>query len=84
MRKNHEISCFESAGCSLLRAEGFSCSLDVLGISKLQFLIKKLSKIFYSCTSTFFQFWVRKPWIRIRIGIQPKMLDRIWTQLIWI
>jgi hypothetical protein len=31
-------------GCSLLRAEGFSCSLDVLygglGISKLQFLIK--------------------------------------------
>jgi hypothetical protein len=30
---------------SLLRAEGFSCSLDVLygglGISKLQFLIKK-------------------------------------------
>jgi hypothetical protein len=34
-----------SAGCSLLRAEGSSCSLDVLygdlGISKLQFLIKK-------------------------------------------
>ncbi len=31
-----------SAGCSLLRAEGFSCSLDVLyeglGISRLQFL----------------------------------------------
>jgi hypothetical protein len=32
---------FSSAGCSFLRAEGFSCSLDVLygglGISKLQF-----------------------------------------------
>ena len=37
---------FLSTGCSLLRAEGFSCSLGVLygglGISKLQFLIKKL------------------------------------------
>ncbi len=36
---------FLSARCSLLRAEGFSCSLDVLygglGISKLQILIKK-------------------------------------------
>jgi hypothetical protein len=37
---------FLSAGCSLLRAEGFSCSLGVLyedlGISKLHFLIKKI------------------------------------------
>jgi hypothetical protein len=42
-RKNLEISC---SRCSLLRAEGFFCSvLDP------------------------------KPWIRIRIGIQPKMLD---------
>ncbi len=36
---------FLSTGCSLLRAEGFSCSLGVLygglGISKLQFFIKK-------------------------------------------
>ncbi len=36
---------FLSNGCSLLRAEGFSCSFGVLygglGISKLQFLIKK-------------------------------------------
>jgi hypothetical protein len=35
-----------STGCSLLSAEGFSCSLGVLygglGISKLQFLIKKI------------------------------------------
>ncbi len=37
---------FLSTGCSLLRAEGFSCSLGVLyrglGISKLQFWIKKI------------------------------------------
>jgi hypothetical protein len=37
---------FLRTGCSLLRAEGFSCSLGVLygglGISKLQFLIKKI------------------------------------------
>ncbi len=44
-RKKDRIFIFWSAGCSLLRAEGFSCSLGVLygglGISKLQFLIKK-------------------------------------------
>ncbi len=37
---------FLSTGCSLLRAEGFSCSLGILygglGISKLQFFIKKI------------------------------------------
>ncbi len=37
---------FWSAGCSLLRPEGFFCNLDVLygglGISKLQFFIKKI------------------------------------------
>jgi hypothetical protein len=37
---------FLSTGCSLLSAEGFSCGLGVLygglGISKLQFLIKKI------------------------------------------
>ncbi len=37
---------FLSTGCSLLRAERLSCSLGVLygglGISKLQFLIKKI------------------------------------------
>jgi hypothetical protein len=36
--------------CSLLRTEGFFCSMDVLyrglGISKLQFLIKKILNIF--------------------------------------
>jgi hypothetical protein len=48
---------FLSTGCSILRGEGFSCSLGVLygglGISKLQFLIKKIeiklpAKIFFS------------------------------------
>ncbi len=43
---------FLSAGCSLWRAEGFSCSLDVLygglGISKLQFFIKRYP-IFSNC-----------------------------------
>ncbi len=41
---------FGSAGYSLLRAEGFSCSLGVLygglGISKLQLLIKKIKITF--------------------------------------
>ncbi len=45
-RKKDRIFIFWSVGCSLLRAEGFSCSLGVLygglGISKLQFLIKKI------------------------------------------
>jgi hypothetical protein len=59
---------FFSTGCSLLRTEGFSCSLGVLygglGISKLQFLIKKIEiKI---PAIIFFQFKVLKPWIRIR------------------
>jgi hypothetical protein len=44
--KKFGIFMFFSTGCSLLRAEGFSCSLVVLygglGISKLQFLIKKI------------------------------------------
>jgi hypothetical protein len=45
-RKKFRIFMFLSTGGSLLRAEGFSCSLGVLyeglGISKLQFLIKKI------------------------------------------
>jgi hypothetical protein len=66
---------FWSAGCSLLRAKGSSFSLDVLygglGISKLKFLIKKISHFF--SVVIFFNFWSSKPWIWI--GIQPKMLD---------
>jgi hypothetical protein len=65
-----------------LRPEGFFCNLDVLygglGIGKLQFLIKGKIKFFFSAV-IFFQFLVIKAldpdWIRIRIGIQPKMLD---------
>ncbi len=48
-RKKLRNFMFWSAGCSLLRAEGFSYSLDVLywglGISKLQFSIKKILNI---------------------------------------
>ena len=48
---------FLSAGCSLLRAEGFSCSLGVLygrlGIHQLQFLNKKYN--FLPALSFFFQ-----------------------------
>jgi hypothetical protein len=45
-RKKSRIFMFLSTGCSFLRAEGFFCSLGVLygglGISILQFLIKKI------------------------------------------
>ncbi len=45
-RKKSKIFLFLNTGCSLLRAEGFSCSLEIfyggLGISELQFLIKKI------------------------------------------
>jgi hypothetical protein len=44
-------------------------------MAKLQFLIKKISNFFSGVN--FFQYLVIKSWkrIRIRIGIQPKMLD---------
>jgi hypothetical protein len=52
-----------SARCFLLRAEGFSCHLDVLyegvAISKLQFLIKKGYNKFSAVL--FFKFWSSKP-----------------------
>ncbi len=43
-RKKDRIFIFLSAGCSLLRAEGFFCSLlyGGLGIGNLQFLNKKI------------------------------------------
>ena len=63
-RKKSRIFMFLSTGCSLSRAEGFTCSLGVLGISKLQFLIKKIEIKFPAIN--FFQFEVIKPWIRIR------------------
>jgi hypothetical protein len=58
IRKKDRIVIFLSAGYSLLRAEGFSCSLGVLygglEISKLQFLIKKIKIKFI--VVNFFQF----------------------------
>ncbi len=69
---------FWSVGWPLVRPEGFFCNLDILygglGIGKLQFFIKKKNLIFFSA-EIFFQFWSLKPWIRIRIGVQRKMLD---------
>jgi hypothetical protein len=57
-RKKSRIFMFLSTGCSLLRAEGFSCSLSVLygglGISKLQVLIKNIEIKFLAIN--FFQF----------------------------
>jgi hypothetical protein len=78
-RKKSRIFMILSTGCSRLRAEGFSCSLGFLygglGISKLQFLIKKIEIKFPAIH--IFQFYVIKPWIRIR-NLNPqleKMLD---------
>ncbi len=62
-RKKYRIFMFWSARCSLLRAEGFSCSLGVLygglGISKLQFLIKKINNLISSCK--FFSILAHEP-----------------------
>jgi hypothetical protein len=57
-RKKSRIFMFLCTGCSLVKAEGFSCSLGVLygglRISKLQFLIKKIEIKFPAIN--FFQF----------------------------
>jgi len=59
---------FLSTGCSFLRAEGFSCSLGGLfgglGISKLQFLIKKIK--ISSCKLIRIRIWIRIKSMRIR------------------
>ncbi len=87
-RKKCRIFMFLSTGCSLLRAEGFSCSLGVLyeglGISKLQFFIKKIEVKFPA--NIFFKFQVIKPWIQIRdpypeSGIRIRNQKKCW---IWI
>ncbi len=67
---------FLSDECSLLRAEGFSCGLNalcrVLGIAFFY-----LKNIKFLAAVNIFQFLVIKTldpdWIRIRIGIQPKI-----------
>jgi hypothetical protein len=57
-----------------LRAEGFSCSLDVLYGAIYD---QKILNLFPAVN--FFQFFTIKTldpdWIQIRMGIQPKMLD---------
>ncbi len=64
-RKKSRIFMFLSAGCSLLRAEGFSCSLGVLygglGINKLQFLIKEIEIKFPATVQIFFNFKSSNP-----------------------
>jgi hypothetical protein len=56
-----------SESCFLLRAEGFSCSLDShcggLGISKLQFLINKIFLFMNPASGSVFSL---KCWFRIR------------------
>jgi hypothetical protein len=71
--KKYRIFMILSAGCSLLRAEGFSCSLGVLygvlGISKLQFLIKKIKIKFPAVNFYFFYFRSSNPgWDGSRSG----------------
>jgi hypothetical protein len=73
--KEKKISCLN---CSLLRAEGFSCSLCVLykglGISKLLFLIKKNIRII-SAVKVFKFLVIKKPGsgyaIRNKLGPDP-------------
>ncbi len=60
---------FWSSGCSLLRAEGFSCSLDVLlgglGISNCNFNLKRFKKNFQLYSIFVFNFWSSKPGSRL-------------------
>jgi|LakMenEpi03Aug12_release.lakeMendotaPanAssembly.Ray.scaffolds.fasta_scaffold1027594_1 hypothetical protein len=71
--KNIKVTNFHvwSAGCSLLKAEGFSCSLNVLygglGISKLQFVCLFVVNLF--------KFLVVKTLDQDADRFQPKMLD---------
>ncbi len=72
---------FWIAACSLLKAEGFSCSVDVLygdpAMSLLKFLIKNIVNNFLA--GSFCHFWSSKAWIQIRIGIQIQCW--IWMQI---
>jgi hypothetical protein len=63
---------FSSAGCSLLRAEGFFCSLDILYTGFRDKYIKSFDqkKIYKFSAVFFFYFLSSKPWIRIRIRIR--------------
>ncbi len=81
---------FWSTGCSLLGAEGFSCSLDVLyrglGKSILQFWSKKDNKKISALVIEILDpDWIRihlKCWIRIRIRIPTQWIriHQLWFQ----
>jgi hypothetical protein len=62
-RKNSFFSSFWSAGWSLLRAEGFSCSLYVLHRG-LGINLMRIVKNFFP-TVKFYNFWSSNLWIRI-------------------
>jgi hypothetical protein len=49
----------------------YGTPLQKLSGGKLQFLIKKIPVKFFSSCKYFIFFWSSKPWIWIRIGIQP-------------
>jgi hypothetical protein len=70
-----------SAGCSLLRAEDFSCSLDILygsqGVSKLQVFFKKIGNNFVSAENFIKFLRSSKTWSQIRISINQKCRVRI-------
>ncbi len=72
---------FWSAECSLLRAEGFFCSFDVLygglGTGKLYFLIQ----IFFFSAVNFFQYLFIKTLDPDWIQRLQKCLDNIWIRL---
>ncbi len=75
-RKKSRIFMFLSTGCSLLRAEGFSCSFGNLygglGISKLQFLIRGKQKLNFQLY-IFFNFRSSNPGSGSGIPIRKKV-----------
>jgi hypothetical protein len=72
MEKVHKFF-FWSDRCSLLRAEGFSCSLDIREFKFFDHktILKNFSALFF-----FFSFWSSKPWIRIDL--------KWWIRIQWI
>ncbi len=79
--KQEKVKKFNVLKCwiSLLRAQGFSCSLNVsqrgLRISKLQFLGRKI--LFFQLY-IFFNFWSSNPQISIRIRIWIRIDRKFW------
>jgi hypothetical protein len=80
-RKKSRIFMFLSTGCSLLRAEGFSCSLGViyggLGLSKLQFLIKKIEIKFPAINFFYFRSSNPVSGSRFRIRNPDQQLEKM-------